>query len=173
MKCRHRSPTDREEAAGAAGLRSRAHVLASRRLGPPAEPQDSTRGPEARETWYQVRKKIGDIRSTLPQGVVGPVFNDEFGDVFSAVYMLTGNGASLADLKRYAEQLRQSLLRVPDVTKIDLVGDMKERSSSSSATRSSPPSGSRRSSSSTACRSRTRWHRPAASRRRAIALPCA
>jgi multidrug efflux pump len=89
--------------------------------------RDSTRGPEARETWYQVRKKIGDIRSTLPQGVVGPVFNDEYGDVFSAVYMLTGDGASLADLKRYAEQLRQSLLRVPDVTKIDLVGDMKER----------------------------------------------
>lgn len=89
--------------------------------------KDSARGPEARETWYQVRKKIGDIRSTLPQGVVGPVFNDEYGDVFSAVYMLTGDGASLADLKRYAEQLRQSLLRVPDVTKIDLVGDMKER----------------------------------------------
>ncbi|RTL72767.1 MAG: efflux RND transporter permease subunit [Hyphomicrobiales bacterium] len=90
--------------------------------------KDSTRGQDVKDTWYQVRKKIGDIRSTLPQGVVGPVFNDEYGDVFSAVYMLTSDGgASLADLKRYAEDLRQALLRVPDVTKIELVGDFKER----------------------------------------------
>ncbi|MDX2205670.1 MAG: efflux RND transporter permease subunit [Hyphomicrobiaceae bacterium] len=90
--------------------------------------RDSTRGQDVKDAWYQVRKKIGDIRSTLPQGVVGPVFNDEYGDVFSAVYMLTSDGgASLADLKRYAESLRQSLLRVPDVTKIELVGETKER----------------------------------------------
>ena len=89
--------------------------------------KDTTRTAELREAWYQVRKKIGDMRSTLPQGVIGPVFNDEYGDVFSAVYMLTGDGASLADLKRYADHLRQSLLSVPDVTKIELVGDMKER----------------------------------------------
>jgi multidrug efflux pump subunit AcrB len=89
--------------------------------------KDQARGQEVKDLWYQVRKKIGDIRSTLPQGVIGPVFNDEYGDVFSAVYMVTGEGATLADLKRYAEQARQSLLRVPGVTKVELVADQRER----------------------------------------------
>ena len=89
--------------------------------------KDAVRGREATDTWYQVRKKLNDSRGELPQGVVGPVFNDEYGDVFSAVYMLTGDGASRADLKRYAEQVRTALLRVADVTKVALIGDMPER----------------------------------------------
>ncbi len=89
--------------------------------------KDSTRGRAATEAWYQVRKKLGDSRIELPQGVIGPFFNDEYGDVFSAVYMLTGDGATRADLKRQAETLRRSLLRVPDVAKVVLVGDVPER----------------------------------------------
>ena len=89
--------------------------------------KDAVRGREATDTWYQVRKKLNDSRGELPQGVVGPVFNDEYGDVFSAVYMITGDGASRADLKRYAEQVRTALLRVADVTKVALIGDMPER----------------------------------------------
>ena len=79
--------------------------------------KDSMRGRAAMEAWYQVRKKLGDSRIELPQGVIGPFFNDEYGDVFSAVYMLTGDGATRADLKRQAETLRRSLLRVPDVAR--------------------------------------------------------
>jgi multidrug efflux pump subunit AcrB len=89
--------------------------------------KDSIRGHAAMEAWYQVRKKLGDSRIELPQGVIGPFFNDEYGDVFSAVYMLTGDGATRADLKRQAETLRRSLLRVPDVAKVVLVGDVPER----------------------------------------------
>lgn len=89
--------------------------------------KDSTRGRAATEAWYQVRKKLGDSRIELPQGVIGPFFNDEYGDVFSAVYMLTGDGAMRADLKRQAETLRRALLRVPDVAKVVLVGDVPER----------------------------------------------
>ena len=89
--------------------------------------KDFVRGREATDTWYQVRKKISDSRSDLPQGVVGPVFNDEYGDVFSAVYMLTGDGVTRADLKRYGERIRTSLLRVPDVSKVVLIGDQPER----------------------------------------------
>ena len=89
--------------------------------------KDSVRGRAATDTWYQVRKKLGDIRNELPQGVIGPFFNDEYGDVFSAVYMLTGEGATRADLKRQAEVLRSALLRVPDVGKVVLVGDVPER----------------------------------------------
>jgi multidrug efflux pump len=89
--------------------------------------RDSARGREVADTWYQVRKKFSDSRGDLPQGTIGPVFNDEYGDVFSAVYMLTGDGATRADLKRYAEQIRTALLRVKDVSKVALVGDVPER----------------------------------------------
>src|SRR6202162_5918971 len=65
--------------------------------------KDSSRPDEIKETWYQVRKKIGDIRGTLPAGIVGPGFNDEFGDVYSALYMLTGDGLGLAQLKARGE----------------------------------------------------------------------
>jgi multidrug efflux pump subunit AcrB len=74
-------------------------------------------------TWYQVRKKVGDIAGQLPQGVVGPFFNDEFGDVYTNLYALEGEGFSDAELKDYADTLREVLLRVPDVAKVDYFGE--------------------------------------------------
>lgn len=79
------------------------------------------------EVWYQVRKKIGDIRHTLPDGVEGPSFNDEFGDVYGNLYALTGKGYSPAELKRQAEIVRAELLRVPDVNKVEFFGEQKQR----------------------------------------------
>jgi multidrug efflux pump len=89
--------------------------------------KDSARPEEIRETWYQVRKKIGDIRSTLPQGIVGPFFNDEFGDTFGNIYALTGDGFSYAQLKETAERIRNQLLRVKDVAKVELIGEQDEK----------------------------------------------
>src|SRR5579863_9438266 len=60
-------------------------------------------------TWYQVRKKVGDIVGQLPQGVIGPFFNDEFGDVYPNIYALAGDGYNPAELKDYADQLRGEL----------------------------------------------------------------
>ena len=77
--------------------------------------------------WYQVRKKIGDIRPTLPSGVVGPFFNDEFGDTFGNIYALTGKGFDYAVLKDYAERVELELQRVPDVGKIELQGLQDEK----------------------------------------------
>ena len=79
------------------------------------------------DIWYQTRKKSTDIKKDLPEGVIGPVFNDEYGDVFSAVYMLSGDGVSLAELKSYAELVRQKLLSVRDVAKVDIVGTVDQR----------------------------------------------
>jgi multidrug efflux pump len=79
------------------------------------------------ETWYQVRKRIGDIRHTLPDGVEGPTFNDEFGDVYGNLYALTGEGYDNAELKRQAEIVRAELLRVSDVSKVDFFGEQKQR----------------------------------------------
>lgn len=74
------------------------------------------------DVFYQTRKKIGDMRNTLPSGVQGPFFNDEFGDTFGNIFALVGEGMSYADLKRYAEQIRLELLKVPDVAKVDFFG---------------------------------------------------
>jgi multidrug efflux pump len=79
------------------------------------------------DTWYQVRKKVGDIASTLPAGVQGPYFNDEFGDVYTDLYALEGDGFSPAQLHDYAERLRTELLRVPDVNKVDFIADQEQR----------------------------------------------
>jgi multidrug efflux pump len=79
------------------------------------------------EAWYQVRKRIGDIRNTLPDGIEGPTFNDEFGDVYGNLYALTGEGYDYAELKRQAEVVRAELLRVPDVAKVDFFGEQKQR----------------------------------------------
>ncbi len=79
------------------------------------------------DTWYQVRKKVGDIASTLPAGIHGPYFNDEFGDVYTNLYVLQGDGFSPAQLHDYAERLRTELLRVPDVNKVDFIGDPEQR----------------------------------------------
>ena len=77
--------------------------------------------------WYQVRKKVGDVRPTLPEGIVGPFFNDEFGDTFGNIYALTGSGFDHAVLKDYAERLQLELQRVPDVGKIELLGLQDEK----------------------------------------------
>lgn len=87
--------------------------------------KDSQR--EVADLWYQVRKKVGDLGPSLPQGLIGPFFNDEFGDVFSAIYMVTGEGLGRAELKVYAERLRTRLLGVEDAAKVALIGDMEER----------------------------------------------
>ncbi|HEY4351362.1 MAG TPA: efflux RND transporter permease subunit [Paraburkholderia sp.] len=85
--------------------------------------KDSAPASSVPETWYQVRKKVGDIAGTLPHGVQGPYFNDEFGDVYTSIYTLEGDGFSAAQLHDYADELRTVLLRVPGVGKIDYFGD--------------------------------------------------
>ena len=77
--------------------------------------------------WYTVRKKIGDMRGSLPPGVIGPFFNDEFGDVFGVIYALGGEGLTPAEIKAQADSLRQLLLRVPDVAKVELFGVQDEK----------------------------------------------
>jgi multidrug efflux pump len=88
---------------------------------------DRTPPAKVKDLWYQVRKKVGDIRGDLPAGISGPTFNDEYGDVYSVVYMLTADGLSLADLKARAEDIRQRLLRVPNVNKVDFIGDQAQK----------------------------------------------
>ncbi len=88
---------------------------------------DKTPPSRVKELWYQVRKKVGDVRGDLPPGIIGPNFNDEYGDVYSALYMLTADGLSLAELKTRAEDIRQRLLRVPDVNKIDIIGERPQK----------------------------------------------
>ncbi|AUT59324.1 efflux RND transporter permease subunit [Paraburkholderia terrae] len=85
--------------------------------------KDSAPVKDVPETWYQVRKKVGDIAQTLPQGIQGPFFNDEFGDVYTNIYTLEGDGFSSAQLHDYADELRTVLLRVPGVGKVDYFGD--------------------------------------------------
>ena len=79
------------------------------------------------DLWYQVRKKVGDIKQTLPQGMQGPFFNDEFGDTYALIFALTSDGFSHRELRDYAERVRAELLRVPDVAKIDLLGTQDEK----------------------------------------------
>src|SRR5262245_9959969 len=88
---------------------------------------DKTPPAKVKDLWYQVRKKTGDIRGDLPAGIVGPNFNDEYGDVYSALYMLSAQGMGLAELKARAEDIRQRLLRVPDVNKVDIIGARPEK----------------------------------------------
>ena len=87
---------------------------------------DSTPPSEVRECWYQARKRVSDIRTSLPAGVIGPFFNDEFGDVDSFLYLLTGEDSTMRELKDQAESIRQELLRVPDVTKVRFYGEQPE-----------------------------------------------
>ena len=89
--------------------------------------KDSMRSKDIPELWYQIRKKVGDIRATLPEGVVGPFFNDEFGDTFGNIYALTGEGFDYAILKDYADRIQLELQRVPDVGKVELVGLQEEK----------------------------------------------
>ena len=79
------------------------------------------------EVWYQVRTKLGDIRHELPDGVQGPVFNDDFGDTFGNLYAITGDGMSYPALKRLADQARNELLQIADVDKVEILGEQEER----------------------------------------------
>lgn len=89
--------------------------------------KDSSPPDKVKDYWYQVRKKIGDIRYRLPPAIQGPFFNDEFGDVFGTIYAMTGDGIDMARLRRYAEDVRDQLLHVPDVAKVELVGVQPEQ----------------------------------------------
>jgi multidrug efflux pump len=89
--------------------------------------RDSMKSSEVSPLWYQVRKKIGDIRPTLPSDVVGPFFNDEFGDTFGNIYALTGEGFDYAVLKDYAERVQLALQSQTDVGKIELIGVQDEK----------------------------------------------
>jgi multidrug efflux pump len=91
------------------------------------ELQDNTPKDQVPELWYQVRKKVDDIRHTLPPEVQGPGFNDEFGDVFGSIYAFTGDGFSLAELRRHVEKIQQRLIDLPDVAKVSLVGVQPEQ----------------------------------------------
>jgi multidrug efflux pump len=79
------------------------------------------------DAWYQVRKKLGDIRGDYPEGMIGPIFNDEFGDTYGTVLAFTGDGFSHAELKDVVDDVRQELLRIPDVAKVDLIGVQPEK----------------------------------------------
>jgi multidrug efflux pump len=89
--------------------------------------KDSTPPKDVTQTWYTVRKKIGDIRGTLPGGVVGPFFNDEFGDVYGSIYALSSDGFSYDELKDHADQVRQRLLKVKYVNKVEVFGAQDEK----------------------------------------------
>jgi multidrug efflux pump len=90
--------------------------------------KDSSKAAEVTNVWYQVRKKVGDMRFTLPAGIQGPFFNDEFGDVYGVIYALESDGGfSYAELKTFADDVRQRLLRVPDVAKVELFGAQDEK----------------------------------------------
>jgi multidrug efflux pump subunit AcrB len=89
--------------------------------------RDSTPPKDVPYLFYLLRKKLVDVQGELPAGLLGPVVNDEFSDVDSILYMMTGDGADYAQLKKAAEGLRQRLLKVPGVTKVDLYGIQDER----------------------------------------------
>ncbi|MDY0106734.1 MAG: efflux RND transporter permease subunit [Giesbergeria sp.] len=91
------------------------------------ELKDSTRAAEVSNLWYTVRKKVGDMRYTLPQGVQGPFFNDDFGDVYGVIYALEAEGFTDAEVKQFADDVRQQLLHVPDVAKVELFGVQDEK----------------------------------------------
>ena len=91
------------------------------------ELKDSSKPAEVANIWYQVRKKVGDMRYQLPGNIQGPFFNDEFGDVYGVIYALQGEGFSYAELKDFADDVRQQLLRVRDVAKVEQFGVQDER----------------------------------------------
>ncbi len=89
--------------------------------------EGSARGEAVSDAFYQARKKVGDIRHTLPEGIRGPFFNDEFGDTYISLYALAGRGFDYPELKSFAKRARDVLLRVPGVEKVDLLGTQEER----------------------------------------------
>jgi multidrug efflux pump subunit AcrB len=91
------------------------------------ELKQSTPAKDVADIWYQVRKNVTDIRRTLPQGVIGPGFNDDFGDTYGTIYGFTGDGFSPRELRDYVEDIRSRLLLVPDVSKIEILGGQDEQ----------------------------------------------
>ncbi len=91
------------------------------------ELRESTPPADTAPTWYQVRKKIGDMAATLPQGVVGPFFNDEFGDTYGSIFAISGDGFTQAEMRDYADFVRQQLLKVPLVSKVEQFGVQQEK----------------------------------------------
>ncbi len=89
--------------------------------------KDDTFSDKIPDTWYQVRKKVGDIRHTLPQSLESLTFNDEFSDVYGSIYALTGDGFDNYALKKQAELIRAELLKTPDVAKVEFFGERKQR----------------------------------------------
>ena len=89
--------------------------------------KDSSKASEVANVWYTVRKKVADMRQTLPQGVIGPFFNDEFGDVYGVIYAIEAQGFSMAEIRDIADDVRQQLLRVTDVYKVELFGSQDEK----------------------------------------------
>lgn len=88
---------------------------------------DSTPAKDIPETWHQLRKKINAMAIHLPQGVQGPFVDDEFGDVFGIIYGLSADGYDWAELEKYADRVRQELLRIPDVAKVEFFGKQSRR----------------------------------------------
>ncbi|MBK8755408.1 MAG: efflux RND transporter permease subunit [Candidatus Competibacteraceae bacterium] len=86
----------------------------------------SASGNEVPDAWYQVRKRVADMRHTLPQGIVGPFFNDEFGDTFGIIYAFTADGFTHRELRDQVEDIRSQLLQVQDVSRIDILGAQDE-----------------------------------------------
>ena len=89
--------------------------------------KDSTPAAKVPDIWYQVRKKVYDIRNDLPQGIVGPGFNDEFGDTYGIVYGFTADGFTHRELRDAVDDVRKQLLELPDISKIDVLGAQDER----------------------------------------------
>jgi multidrug efflux pump subunit AcrB len=89
--------------------------------------RESTSPRDTVDAWYQVRKKIGDIRGTLPPAVVGPFYNDEFGDTYGSIFAVSGDGFSYAEIKDYSDFVRQQFLQIPLVSKVELFGVQDEK----------------------------------------------
>jgi len=89
--------------------------------------EGSATADEVADTWYQVRKSVGDMRHTLPAGTLGPFFNDEFGDTFGIIYGFTADGFTQRELRDYVEDIRAKLLSLPDVSKIEILGAQDEQ----------------------------------------------
>ncbi|WP_248917101.1 efflux RND transporter permease subunit [Pseudomonas entomophila] len=89
--------------------------------------RDSLHSKDIPQLWYQIRKKVADIRHTLPPEIQGPFFNDEFGTTFGNIYALTGSGFDYAVLKDYADRIQIQLQRVKDVGKVELIGLQDEK----------------------------------------------
>lgn len=89
--------------------------------------RESTSAKDTAQSWYQVRKKIGDIKGTLPAGVQGPFFNDEFGDTYGSIFALSGDGFTYEQVREYADFVRQQFLRIPGASKVELFGVQDEK----------------------------------------------